>query len=502
MFVKTQEKEEESVILAQYTIRSKQEYIFRSNRLLDIVGGTEMIRNAFDWVFAAAEQEGVTCQPADVPFKLQAVQDAFAAGTLGMAELFRGGGNLTVLYRDRDTYLRVNRRFSRLVLENAPGMVPMAACCEANGQNYSADYSALMAAVDAEKNRMLPGRADYAAPFALRDRTTNQPIVCRVPFAGGQRELTAESRKKWEKGQRSDKRNDGNRLLDEMTTEWQEESLLAVIHADGNNMGVKIQQKLNGSIDYDFCVSTMRAFTAEIADAFTRTGETSLRDTMAYLQKEYHGLRETAYHYRIVVADGDDFTFICNARFALEYTCNYLKAVHQKKDYSSCAGICIFHSGYPVARAYTLAEQACDNAKKPVHETHAEECWLDFHYLHSGIDGNLDNIRSWQKTDALMARPWLVVDGNTVFTLEKAKALIKYIQDHKDQGTNRSNLKKIAAALEESRGAAKMELARVLYRNPDFAGALRTFSPNEDDQLKALYDITEIYDLWIAGRGK
>jgi hypothetical protein len=287
-----------------------------------------------------------------------------------------------------------------------------------------------------------------------------------------------------------------------MTTEWQEESLLAVIHADGNNMGVKIQQKLNGSIDYDFCVSTMRAFTAEIADAFTRTGETSLRDTMAYLQKEYHGLRETAYHYRIVVADGDDFTFICNARFALEYTCNYLKAVHQKKDYSSCAGICIFHSGYPVARAYTLAEQACDNAKKPVHETHAEECWLDFHYLHSGIDGNLDNIRSWQKTDALMARPWLVGDGNTVFTLEKAKALIKYIQDHKDQGTNRSNLKKIAAALEESRGAAKMELARVLYRNPDFAGALRTFSPNEDDQLKALYDITEIYDLWIAGRGK
>ena len=283
------------MILAQYTIRSKQEYIFRSNRLLDIVGGTEMIRDAFDWVFAAAEQEGVTCQPADVPFKLQAVQDAFAAGTLGMAELFRGGGNLTVLYRDRDTYLRVNRRFSRLVLENAPGMVPMAACCEANGQNYSADYSALMAAVDAEKNRMLPGRADYAAPFALRDRTTNQPIVCRVPFAGGQRELTAESRKKWEKGQRSDKRNDGNRLLDEMTTEWQEESLLAVIHADGNNMGVKIQQKLNGSIDYDFCVSTMRAFTAEIADAFTRTGETSLRDTMAYLQKEgYPGLKAFA----------------------------------------------------------------------------------------------------------------------------------------------------------------------------------------------------------------
>lgn len=488
------------MILAQYTIRSKQEYIFRSNRLLDIVGGTEMIRDAFDWVFAAAEQEGVVCQPADVPFALRAVQDAFAAGTLSMAELFRGGGNLTVLYRDRDTYLRINRRFSRLVLENAPGMVPMAACCETDGRDYSADYKALVAAVDAEKNRMLPGRADYAAPFALRDRTTNQPIVCRVLFAGGLRELTAESRKKWEKGQRSDKRNEGNRLLDEMITELQEESLLAIIHADGNNMGVKIQQKLNGSTDYDFCVSMMRAFTAEIADTFTRTGETSLRDTMAYLQREYSGLKDTSYRYRIVVADGDDFTFICNARFALNYTRDYLAAVRRKSDYSSCAGICVFHSGYPVARAYSLAEQACDNAKKPVHEAHAEECWLDFHFLHSGIDGDLDNIRSWQKTDVLMARPWLSGNGNTVFTLAKVETLIKYIQDNKDQGTNRSNLKKIAAALEQSRSAAKMELARVLYRNPDFARALRAFSPNEDDQLKALYDITEVYDLWIAER--
>ena len=70
------------MILAQYTIRSKQEYIFRSNRLLDIVGGTEMIRDAFDWVFAAAEQEGVTCQPADVLFKLQACRMPLLPGRL------------------------------------------------------------------------------------------------------------------------------------------------------------------------------------------------------------------------------------------------------------------------------------------------------------------------------------------------------------------------------------------------------------------------------------
>ena len=477
------------MILAQYTIRSKQEYIFRSNRLLDIVGGTEMIRDAFDWVFAGAKAEGVAFRTVEEPFALRAVRDAFAAGTLGMVELFRGGGNLTVLYCDRDTYKRVNRQFSRLVLENAPGMIPMA------------DYKALMQAVDAEKNRMLPGRADYAAPFAMRDRNTNQPLVCRVPAPGGQqRELTAESLKKWEKGKRSDKQNAGNRLLDELTTEWGEESLLAIIHADGNNMGVKIQQKLRGSTDYDFCVSTMRAFTAEIADVFTKQGLACLRAVQGDASVQ-PGVRGSARHYRVVVADGDDFTFICNARLALAYTTAYLQAVQKIGGYSACAGICIFHSGYPVARAYRLAEQACDSAKKPVHASGAEECWLDFHYLHSGVDGDLDNIRAWQGTADLIARPWLVAGGEGTFTLANAGKLVDYIRAHRQSGTNRSNLKTIAAKREESAEAAHRELARVLYRDPGFAGALRAFSPDADDQLRALYDIAEMYDLWIAERG-
>ena len=489
------------MILAQYTIRSKQEYIFRSNRLLDIVGGTEMIRDAFDWVFAAAKAEGVAFRTVEEPFALRAVRDAFAAGTLGMVELFRGGGNLTVLYCDRDTYKRVNRQFSRLVLENAPGMIPMAACCEAAGENYDTDYKALMQAVDAEKNRMLPGRADYAAPFAMRDRNTNQPLVCRVPAPGGQqRELTAESLKKWEKGKRSDKQNAGNRLLDELTTEWGEESLLAIIHADGNNMGVKIQQKLRGSTDYDFCVSTMRAFTAEIADVFTKQGLACLRAVQGDASVQ-PGVRGSARHYRVVVADGDDFTFICNARLALAYTTAYLQAVQKIGGYSACAGICIFHSGYPVARAYRLAEQACDSAKKPVHASGAEECWLDFHYLHSGVDGDLDNIRAWQGTADLIARPWLVAGGEGTFTLANAGKLVDYIRAHRQSGTNRSNLKTIAAKREESAEAAHRELARVLYRDPGFAGALRAFSPDADDQLRALYDIAEMYDLWIAERG-
>lgn len=88
-----------------------------------------------------------------------------------------------------------------------------------------------------------------------------------------------------------------------------------------------------------------------------------------------------------------------------------------------------------------------------------------------------------------------------MFTLPRAEKLVDYIRDNRDKGTNRSNLKKFAAALEESPAAAQQELARIVYRNPAFAEALRAFSPRAQEQYKALYDIAEMYDLWIEERG-
>ena len=99
------------------------------------------------------------------------------------------------------------------------------------------------------------------------------------------------------------------------------------------------------------------------------------------------------------------------------------------------------------------------------------------------------------------------MDDQTLRALDERLSYLRKLDDQKETVHNSiteqgAMTPEIAAALEESRGAAKMELARVQYRDPDFADALCAFSPNEDYQLKALYDITEIYDLWIAGRGK
>ena len=46
-------------ILAQYTVRSKQEYIFRTNRMQEIVGASAIISQSFDLLFSCAEELGV-----------------------------------------------------------------------------------------------------------------------------------------------------------------------------------------------------------------------------------------------------------------------------------------------------------------------------------------------------------------------------------------------------------------------------------------------------------
>lgn len=46
------------MVLAQYTIRSKQEYIFRTNRMVEIAGASENISQSWNILFNQADEIG------------------------------------------------------------------------------------------------------------------------------------------------------------------------------------------------------------------------------------------------------------------------------------------------------------------------------------------------------------------------------------------------------------------------------------------------------------
>lgn len=99
------------------------------------------------------------------------------------------------------------------------------------------------------------------------------------------------------------------KLLDDLITKKGEESLLAVVHADGNNMGSKISEMLTDKKDYDSCVNIMREFTADTAKAFGKSGLDAMQKCQQQLKEDYKDkYDEKAFFFRKIIADGDDMT--------------------------------------------------------------------------------------------------------------------------------------------------------------------------------------------------
>lgn len=497
------------MVLAQYTIRSKQEYIFRTNRMVEIAGASENISQSWNILFTQADKMGKKLRRVskNIPFCMEEVKRLFDERKLNGIELFCGGGNDTVLYDSIETYLEVNKAFSRFLLENYPGMIPMAVACEYSG-DYDKDYANLMKQSDIEKNKMISGQSDFILPFSMMDRTTFQPYSDIISIAESSVRVTDEAKAKRKAGLKIREQDETVKLLDDLITKKGEESLLAVVHADGNNMGSKISEMLTDKKDYDSCVNIMREFTADTAKAFGKSGLDAMQKCQQQLKEDYKDkYDEKAFFFRKIIADGDDMTFVCNARFVMDYVGAYLEAAQNYNNkgekewrYSSCAGICIFHSHYPFARAYSLAEQACESAKKNVHgECIKEESWIDFHYIHNGVGGDLDQIREHQGVSGCMARPWRI--GTKANTDRKDYSTLQILADiMKENGVSRSDIKTIGSELEDSYSYGKFELNRVYghHRNLQNEIKEKLKIDKEEDLLPIIYDLSEVYDLWFV----
>ncbi len=486
-------------VLAYYTIRSKQAYIFRTNRLLEITGGSKLIGEAYDLLFRAAEKDGglktLRYQAGD-RFSEQDLKEAFSSGRLQMAEVFRGGGNETVLFDSEDSCRAATAAFSRALMEKCPGMVPLAASVEVTW-DYPKDWRRLRQAAETEKNRMPTTEIIPMMPFSFLDRRVMQPVTDVVYNynENTEEEKTAEAAAKCRRGSR-EQRVDLDRLVTQkgeeshLDTQKGEESLLAIVHADGNNMGQKVEKELRqADASYDACVNRMRRFAGETQRVFSGVGVEAVKEAA----------KERKAAVRWIINDGDDVTFICNAREALRLTRAYLRAVAEERGdhpYSSCAGICIFHSHYPASAAYEMAEQACDSAKKALRSTGKRDgSWIDFHYVHSGLSEDLDLIRREQNTGGRMARPYTVgqeKEGPDVRALDRIADILK------DERVTRSNVKAFGSAWEEETAAGQAEFRRICARAPRLRGKLGEIEPDEDRLLRVLYDLSEVYDLWYA----
>lgn len=545
--------------LAMYDVRGKQEYIFKTNKLKEIVGGSCIIRDCFkEYLFPSAEEymrrkakkEGIPLSDDEVcgiynyndsekepeyiseinkgkEFSQKAfermMQDEKCAARYAGEVVYEGGGNFFVLYKDKETCIEINKIFTRKLLKELYTLKVLCTYIELeNGLvNFIEDRKKLY-----EKHRISEAEESVICPvntlpFVQVDEVTSLPLT--KYNENTRKKVSTEAEAKLDKHLDVYNEKYGEKDLDKLVTRKGEESLLAVVYIDGNNMGAKVQNVLGTETSYDQCVKKLRETSEFIQKNYV---EDRIKDIDQMLEEKAKKVKKKAGK-RLVVFAGDEINLICNARDAYDIAKTYLKGLHQvswkdsTEPCSACAGIAIFHSHAPYAQAYKVAEECCESGKtrmKKLEKAREKEgkskevCYIDVHYCQKGIGMSLDDIRE-KEVGGLISKPWLLdmedeknttskmPEDITIMEIEKVVEALQMIE-------SRTNVKDLAVAAKLSEGAFNLEMRRIYAHqsDEDIKRRMKEIFVQEDREefgqkykkyRKMIYDIVIVYDLWF-----
>ena len=458
-------------VLAIYDFRSKQEFIYRTNKMREITGASELIAGMYD-KFLDAEPR-IECAWENG----EAFSTTFDGDTVGRV-VYIGGGNLCILYRTRDDYVACNKVFSRIVLDKSYSLSMIVACTEWTG-DFQETRTAAYRNLDMQKRVGYAGVPCNVLPYTQVDRTTFQPIAYKN--SREQEELSRESQCKRdafdEKGKECPDWKKQGRFIDEIGAAKGEDSLIAVIYSDGNSIGAKLKNNVK-------TVSDMRQFSLEVHRALVERTEAAIKEKLEQLDEKYRG-------YRVIIDHGDEITLICNAHAAPLALDAYFEAL-RGSGYEACAGVAICHSHDPFSVVYGIAEECCESGKKASRAEGGNASFVDFHFCRSGITGSLEQIRGAQES-SLTARPYKVYDSYRLF-LEAGETLAA-------SKVTRSDLKELNRAIARGQSWYSLEYERLKAKDASAFAKLEKLA-NEELLKLLLFDVTgfwDVFDLRFSG---
>lgn len=231
--------------------------------------------------------------------------------------------------------------------------------------------------------------------------------------------------------------------LDQLGRTMGDTSQLGVVHVDGNGVGVKIKKWLSEKKESDD--DTVRQEYRELSQAIVLLGKEALQAVvhricmrvpdlnnamltgvpkrLGFELKKVDG--EWMLPLRPILLGGDDLTFVCDGRIALDLAETALSIFDNSEiphlsKITASAGIAIVRVHAPFARAYELSEKLCRSAKGKLKENNDSGCALDWHIGIARPGETMKSIRDRQYQingsespvkDRLTCRPYLLGSG-------------------------------------------------------------------------------------------
>ncbi len=233
--------------------------------------------------------------------------------------------------------------------------------------------------------------------------------------------------------------------LDDLGRSLGDTSLIGVVHIDGNSVGNKIKEWLEeqeGEPDeivrqrYREWSKALDVLGHKVFDAVVKRVIKSLSTEngipkikgdlkeLGFALKEKNG--KVQFPLRPILLGGDDLTFVCDGRLALDLAVTALKVFCEEEiphlgKITASAGVALVRVHDPFSQAYLLCENLCSNAKQRLKKEDFVEndCALDWHIGLPHPSERLENIRnSLYRLDRyeLTGRPYFLNQGAKVRT--------------------------------------------------------------------------------------
>lgn len=369
------------------SVQGIQGYIFQTNKLKDVIGASELVKDL-----------------CETDFKKEFVL------TGNVESIVKAAGNIKLILDSEEDCRRIVFQFPKYAMEKAPGITLSQAVvkCKSDKQMEN-DRQELEERLRAQRN--CPTKSLTLGSVAMH----RSPLTGLPAIPGKDGEVLDEGVMR--KREILDEK-DVNKTLFEIFTgdevKYSEMGLeirdltgkndwIAVIHADGNSLGELVKDLGKEGKE------KLREFSENLDEATRRAAQEAYKK----VKEEYEGKIDfKKYPIRPIVLGGDDLTVICRGDIAIDFVKKYISLFEDKTEkllsrkLTACAGIAFIKSSYPFSFAYELAETLCglakkdaksDEMKKDANERMVPSC-LMFHKVQSSFVEDYESIKQKELT--------------------------------------------------------------------------------------------------------
>ena len=427
------------------SVQGIQEFIFKTNKLQEIVGASEIVKNI-----------------------KKLFEDNFQADEI----LINTAGNIKAIFDDKSKCQKAVLDFPKIIMQSAYGINISQAVVKYESGKLNKAFDTLETNLAIQRNKVSIPLDSSINILKLAPKTANPAVTNEKDMSTTQKEDANNS-------QGNIPKNKKNKT--------------AIIHADGNGLGIKIATLFKDAKNDEELIAKYKNFSTNL--------EQATKNAFEYAKTKYNDK-----DIRDVILGGDDMTIICNANIALEFTNQFLSEFEKQtkkllgnNGLSACAGIAYCNHKYPFHYAVNLAESLCSYSKehsKKINKDLAPSS-LMFHNIQSSNFSNYQEyinkeltLTNEEETIQLNYGPYFINEQNNYSTVDSFILLAKAFMQ---KGSPISRLREWLTILGQNSTQAKERLKRInemielrddIFKKKALENCMNIF--NEDIKLEDL----------------